>query len=55
MLFKKMADIKEVKDNVLDKEGKNTCIVITDPVNPKNKKTIKLYGNVITDDTVSLG
>ncbi len=55
MLFKKLADIKQVKDNVKDKEGKNICIILTDPINPKNKKTINLYGNVISEDTVELG
>lgn len=55
MEFKKMADIKEVKDNVTDKEGKNVCIVLTDPVNAKNKNTINLYGNIIEEDKVELG
>ena len=55
MLFKKMADIKKVEENVNDKEGKNIYMEITDPLNSKNKKTIKIYGNIISDDTVSLG
>lgn len=55
MKFKKLSDIKEVKDNVSDKEGKNICVTMTDPINAKNKGTIKLYGNVISDQTVSLG
>ena len=55
MHFKKMADIKKINKNVTDKEGKNISIEMTDPVNSKNKSTITIYGNIISDDTASLG
>lgn len=55
MKFKKMAEIKKVDENASDKEGKNISITMTDPINNKNESTIKIYGNIISDETVSLG
>lgn len=53
--WKKMVEIKSFGDNVKDVEGKNVYIVMGDPINKKNKTKIKIFGNIISDDTVSLG
>ncbi len=53
--FKKLADIKKINENDNSMEGKNVSVIMTDPVNSKNKGTITLYGNVISGDKVDLG
>ena len=55
MKFKKLADIKKINENDNSREGKNISIEMTDPINPKNKDIIRIYGNVIPEDTVPLG
>lgn len=46
--------IKSVENNSSGAEGKNTAIVMTDPINDKNKDTITIYGNKISDSTLSI-
>ena len=52
--WKEAATIKDITNDVSSVEGKNTAIVMTDPLNPKNKKVITLYGNNISDNTISI-
>ena len=54
LTWKEAADIKSIKTDTQSVDGKNTAIVMTDPLNKKNKKTITLYGNNISDSTISI-
>lgn len=54
LIWKEVADIKSIKTNSQGIDGKNTVIVMTDPLNTNNKKTITLYGNNISDGTISI-
>ncbi len=51
--WEKRADIKSVKQDEHSVDGKNTAIVITDPLNNK-KNNITLYGNNISDGMISI-
>ncbi len=51
--WEEKATISSVNKNSKDVEGKNSAIVMTDPVNPKNKGKITLYGNWINETQTS--
>lgn len=46
-----MSDILNISPSITGPEGKNTAIVLTSPF---DHKEITLYGNIITDDTISI-
>ncbi len=54
LIWEEAASIKSVKQDEQSVEGKNTAIVMTDPLNQKNKKTVTLYGNNVSDNTISI-
>lgn len=54
LIWKEVASIKSIKQDEQIAEGKNTAIVMTDPINLKNKKPITIYGNDISNNTISI-
>lgn len=53
--FSVMLEIKEIKNNVTDVDGKNTCIVMKNIATYSKSGTLLLYGNVSEKDMVEAG